>query len=222
MAWQAYYDDLSIFSSKETSDPNDLPINGIQAVKVDGKPFIADIFGWEEDEVFISNASFASVKLQRPNAILREGRTCSTRRFHEIEIEIGLWSSKNTKPDILEPNWKKDIVGWRLWTAIDVFDSKGIPEGDWLAYWVSLPATDIQVVVLYENWRTKGGVQYRQMQMGNDFFFMSPTEFGPVFHSSDNKDIAEKYPGAVIKTGSLLPEAEFNIIRDIAIASVEF
>lgn len=218
MVWRAYYDDLSVFSSETTANPDDLPLDGIQAVKTDSGAFSANIFGWEGDEVFVSNDTLLNVRSQRPGAILREGRTCSTRRMHEIEIAIGLWHPKNLKPDAADPDWKKDIIGWRFWTETAVFDSVGIAKADWLSHWASLPAVNVQYLRLYENWKRGNGVDDFTQSHASSFYFMATSPNGLLIAGSEATDIETRYPGAIIKTGSLLSDTKHQLIVDAATA----
>ena len=224
MAWEAYYDDLKVFSSEAGDKPADLPLEGIHAVKhiavVNGvrKSVVrrADVFSFEPDgRVFADRLSLEAVKTQRPNAVCREGRTCSTSRAYEIELLTGMWNPKNEIPF---DGWIKDLIGWRYWTRRKVFDSKGVLPADWPALWASLPATEGQYLKPYENWKTAGGIDYSQNHAA-DFYFMAPSDSGLLLAASNETDLETRYPGAVVKEGTQIPDAEWRAIMAAADAA---
>lgn len=220
MAWTCIYDDLAEFKSADGIKARNLPIDGIQGLIIDGEPYAGfEYCAFKGDKVFIGKdkSSFP------PGATIIRGKTTSTRRFHEIEVRLGIWHPKNLKPDAIEPDWKKDVIGWRIWTSVNIFDSKGVAKVDWPAEWALLP-DDIQIVMLYENWLTAGGAHYRQVIMGGDNFFIAPSAHGIIINTSDDTEveIQSRYPGAIVKKGRQLSDNEFKVISNNAMAAKFF
>lgn len=217
MAWTAIYEDLSEHASKETS-PSDLPLDGLQAVIVDGKVFCGfNILVCRKQrkkwQLAISKAPLESFRRTRNTVVIR-GKTTSTRQYHKIQKRLGLWSPEN-KPREPSDDWEKDVIGWRLWTDTEVFEGR-LPEDDWVNQWKTIPDR-VQGVMLYENWKSTPTSDYRQEFAGLDVanYFIAPSPYGAIFglSSDDHAVIASRYPGAVIREGTLLPDAEWKAIR---------
>lgn len=218
MAWQVIYEDLSSYSS-ETHGAGDLPLDGMQAVTIDGDPNIGmNCCGWDMvdgREVILlpsKRVSYSDMVAQYPDAIVVQTKTTSTRQFHKVEEMTGLWSELNKVPS---ETWMKDVIGWRVWTETEVFDSVGVPETDWFALWDSLPASGWQGLVLYENWETGNGNDYRQNFGGGDHYAIAPSDYGPVFLNNNDPivEIERRYPGAMVKVGTQLADDAFAPIQ---------
>ena len=215
MAWEAVYEDLAVFSS-ETTDYRDLPVDGLQALVVDGRPCCGfDVCGFDtirrKEAVLIPRIAVRESELRKahPKAHIVRTRNTSTIQFHRVERKIGLWASENKKYEPHE-GWEKDEVGWRLWTETEKFDSSGIPESDWLDYWNSLPSDGLQFVCVYENWLRPDGQNYERMVAGRDYCYLWKGPFGYVWGKDDDLSlINERYPGASVKRGTLMPDDEF-------------
>lgn len=228
MAWEAIYEDLSIYDSA-THSPGDLPLDRIQAIVIDGKTrYGSEYVGFgrvdDKDVVLLSSTSPDLILQQDPSAIIVRGSTTTTRRFNEIKQQLGDWDSRNVKPDAAEPAWVKDMIGWRCWTSKDVFDSKLIAESDWQAHWSLLP-DDVQVVMLYENWVAANGVRYRQIVQGSDQYFMASGPEGKWIIDGSNaipEQIVTRYPGAIVKAGKLTSLPSYRQIVAEAMADVVF
>ncbi len=214
MAWTAIYEDLSEYTSKETS-PSDLPLDGLQAVIVDGKPYCGfNILVCRKQrkkwQLAISRAPIEGFRRTRNTVVIR-GKTTSTRQFHKIQKRLGLWAPENKA---LEPSedWEKDVIGWRLWTDTEVFEGR-LPEDDWVNQWKSIPDR-VQGVMLYENWKSTPTSDYRQYFGGLDRYFIAPSPFGVIFGNSNDAPnaIRERYPGAVVREGTLLPDDEYAAV----------
>jgi hypothetical protein len=215
MAWQAVYDDLQVYSS-ETTDHRDLPVDGLQALTVDGKLHIgtldccgfAQVDGKEAVLVPRPTATHRDMRALYPDAVIVRSKTISTRQFHKVEVMTGLWSPMNPIP---HEGWMKDVVGWRLWTETEVFDSVGVAEADWPAHWESLPGAGIQGLILYENWQYPKGYDCQQVVYGKDRYALAPSPYGPVFLNTNAPiaEIEQRHPGAAVKTGSRLPDDVF-------------
>lgn len=225
MGWQAVFENLSTYSS-ETHSAGDLPLDGLQAVVVNGIVYTGlDCCGWGQvdgkDAVLVPEprTRYAEMKSQYPEAVIVRSKTTSTKQFHKVEVLTGIWSELNKVPSA---NWEKDLIGWRVWTETDVFDSAKVPEHKWLDLWGSLPPGGWQGLVLYENWKTGGGDDYRQNFGGGDHYVMAPSPYGPVFlNNNDTKEeIEQRYPGASVKVGTQLPDEAFAPIQAAIINSV--
>ncbi len=224
MAWRAIYEDLQEFPS-ETTNPVDLPRDGLQAVVVNNKPYLGFeccAFGTVDgkEAVAVSREDMSIVQSTYPTLTVVRGKTCSTRQFHQVAKRIGAWSPLNIEPF---RGWEKDVVGWRVWFEKSVFDSVGLIELDWLNFWASLPSTGVQGLMLYENWfSVPGQRQYRQVFGGGDYYVMAPSPYGPIFLNTYETpaEIERRYPGAIIKTGTLLPDKVYQRINAAINASV--
>jgi hypothetical protein len=207
MAWKFIHEDLSEFDSK-THAINDIPVEWTQGVIVDGKPFAGmDSYGVKPDGTVVLARGLQNISVSHPDARIIKTRTIPTRQFHQVEKKLGLWSPENITP----PNWEKDVVGVRIWTSNKVFDTVGIPETQWVSWFSNLP-DDIQEIVLYENWFTSLGEQFRQFMGGGTNAYCSETPYGVVFGSTEEDDayILERHPNAVIRRGKLLSDAQYQ------------
>lgn len=110
------------------------------------------------------------------------------------------------------------IVGWRIWyTGGRVFDSK-------LSNWQELPGDDVLFVMLYLDEFTDS-TRYRHARYGCDTYWrLNP---GQEIHHMQNEDrtpaeVLAEHPTAQVKTGALVPDAEFEAIVATAFASEEW
>lgn len=168
----------------------------------------SEILGFTRD-------SETDIKLRYPDAQIIRGKTTSTTRFWEIEKMLGLRKNDNMGSD-----WRKNVVGWRIWYADKkVFDSK-------TTAWVDLPKDGVQIIKLYENWKYAGGLfRFRQTLAIRDFYFEAPgPENRPIYDASDESEaeIKQRYPGAVILRGSFINEMRLRKIIDQANNSRQF
>lgn len=228
MDWQIIAEDSAgqprVYSN-DADVPSSVPLDGIQAIIIDGRPHTGyDRYFHVDDgiEPFWGFSGDTGIDIltrySGPNTTVRicRGRTTTTARFHEVEKFIGVWSNLNRVPSV---DWKKDVIGWRVWTSKNVFDSVG--SDDWLASWAALPDDDIQIVMLYENWSTRLGAAYRQYIAGSDAYFMSPHPSGKmIIAGSNDADVPDRYPGAVLKRGKFMPLGKFDSLKAEAFASV--
>lgn len=150
MAWEIIYEGNTAGSqtiqSEKVSDPTTLPSDGLQALIVDGKPYVGmDYVGFLDDGgIVLQRGSLIDLQSNYPNLVaVARGRTTDTSRYHRIIVDLGMWSQKDVVY-VNNPGWHKSLIGWRLWTSNDVFDSVGVAEQDWLTYWQSLLDTDVQ------------------------------------------------------------------------------
>jgi hypothetical protein len=229
VAWKVIYEDLSVFSS-EATDYRDLPLDGLQAVIVDREiietsglkhtkktqqlPYAGmDCCGFSDKELYLPRPKVTPEEMKRkyPQAHVVRGKTTSTRQFHKISVMAKMWSPDNKTPF---EGWEKDVIGWKLWTEDKVFKNLTSEDG-WVDAWKNIP-DGVQGVMLYENWKTGGGNDYRQFFAGRDRYFIAPSEFGVIFSSSndDPDEILSRYPGAVIREGSLLPDDVYKSLQD--------
>jgi hypothetical protein len=209
MAWTFIYEDLSEYSS-DTNTIDDLPLSGVQGIIVDGKGYAGfDSYGILPDgEVILARA----VVINHPDAKVISTRTIPTRQFHHVEKRIGLWLKDNVEPF---QGWNKDVVGVRVWTSTGVFDTKGLPESEWRAWWIALP-DDIQEITLYENWFHLGE-QYRQFVGGGAVPYYEDTPWGPVIGTTDSPS-----PLAVVKGRKNVPARKMAEIRNLQTAATVF
>lgn len=205
MAWTVYYEDQT-FSDVE---PASLPDDGAQVLVEDDQAYWArDFYIRVAGEWKVSNLSRAEIIALFPDAVLIRGRKTSTRKFHEIQRAAGFWLDADPFP-----GWRKDLIGWRLWTETEEFDSVGVPEADWMSLWRSLPASGVQGVKLFENWKV-GDEDYTETFAGRDRYYLVSGEHGPIFGNTGDEpaEIKLRYPGVDVKEGSLLPDSEFKLI----------
>lgn len=108
-----------------------------------------------------------------------------------------------------------NVIAWRAWwwdgTAYSSEDHRweGLPEDGWEAF------------VLYFDKLTSGGVPYRRIMMGSDYYFRADTEIGPIYGESHDppEEIERRFPGASIKRGKWTSEAVMDRIREEANAA---
>ena len=209
MAWTCIYEDLS--EKTEATAPADLPLDGLQAVIVDGKPYAGFntlIFQKKTGDwqISVSRETKQEVLSRDPTATVIEGKTTSTAQFHKIEKRIGLWSPLNKEPF---EGWMKDIIGWRLWTDTEVFEGR-LPDNTWVEQWKTIPDR-VQGVMVYENWKSTPTSDYRTYFGGLDRYYIAPSPFGTIIGNS-NEDpavILGRYPGAAIREGTLLSDEDY-------------
>lgn len=214
MAWQLVYEDLQVYSS-ETHIPQDCPVDGLQFLIHDGRFMNGhEYYGFYRGQLIYGNI-LADLKKAHPEAHVVRTKSTSTRRFHEIEKSVGAWSDKNNP--IPHSGWVKDNIGFRAWTETEVFESKGAPEDQWIDLWESWPDTGWQGLIVYENWKTPTGEDFQQYFAGGDHYALAPSAYGVVFLNSNDPiaEIERRYPGAIVKTGTLMPDEAYKPLEEI-------
>lgn len=102
------------------------------------------------------------------------------------------------------------VSGWAAWYA-----DGSVYNGDVNTDWSKLPATGIQVVMVYYADGT------RRIMQGFDYLFYAPTAQGPIYggNNTDPASIIAVYPGAQVITGTWVNDAFYSMISNQAMAS---
>lgn len=120
---------------------------------------------------------------------------------------------------------KVTTVAWRAWYA-DV--TNGVrrfsgrvdkPIDEVLADIRALPASGIQVVMLYYEQLASTGEPYRRIIAGNDFYYVAPGLAEPIFGQTNRED--DVPAGAVVLRGKSIDDATFADLQDEAMSNYE-
>lgn len=119
----------------------------------------------------------------------------------------------------------KSIIAWRAYlNKSREFNWSLARDGDTSrAKWEALPQNPddgILVVVLYENWTTDGGIRYRRIMSGSDYYFVASGTGGLIYGESglgpSLDDVKAKYPDAHIIQGIWESDVTFDTVYDQA------
>lgn len=107
------------------------------------------------------------------------------------------------------------IRGWRAWYA------DGSVRDSTQGAWNALPASGLQVVMLYDVRDAEPGLPYRRVMMGDDFYYAAVGGGRDASGFDQTSDPAkasrERLPGS-LKQGSQIPDGDFQRIVDDAVA----
>ena len=101
-------------------------------------------------------------------------------------------------------NTDEYVIAWRAWMEVDfeIVEYNSVEN-----CWEDMPYDGFQAMRLWYNDGTCG-----KFISGNDFYFLWEHPKGLVFGQSNDLDIAERYPGAIIKRGKHVPD---NVIKEV-------
>lgn len=102
------------------------------------------------------------------------------------------------------------IVSWRCWVEFneDIVEYNSIEH-----CWNKIPDDGFQAMRL---WYSDGTGRYIS---GNDFYFLSEHKAGLIIGQSNDTDIKERYPNAIIKRGKHVPDKLMKEITDLMLNS---
>lgn len=230
MAWQLFVDDgttdrLQVVSDVSTQ-PMDVPLDGIQAIAIDGAVNSGyDHYFWGDDD---AGGFWGFARGETPEKILERypmvrrisrGRWTTMSRWYRVKEAALLFAGHQAEVQ-LPPN-PVVVAGWRCWTSNDVFDSVGVAQADLLSHWASVvPADDVQVVMLYLSAGGQPEIIGRWVLSGASFYAVAPHPSGEfIFGGGEDTDIATRYPGASIKRGKFIDLNRYEAISAEAMAS---
>ena len=126
------------------------------------------------------------------------------------------------------------VVGCKVWYAdpangVRRFALKGRDiEGSHAALaaqWAQLPASGVQVVMLYydEFSPTPSYERYRRIMQGNDRYWLAPGLNDAIYgQGNESADaLAAKYPGVLVKEGAWIDDDTYKSIVDEAMADMD-
>lgn len=102
------------------------------------------------------------------------------------------------------------VVAWRIWydngTSIEEYNSVE-------HCWESIPEDGFQAMRIWYNDNTGRHIS------GNDFYFLQEHPAGLIVGQSNDLDIKERYPKAIIKRGKHCPDKMMKEINDLMLSA---
>lgn len=109
-----------------------------------------------------------------------------------------------------KPNTDNFIIAWRAWVEIeyDIIEYNSVDH-----CFENIPDDGFQAMRL---WYSDGTGRYIN---GNDFYFMQEHPKGLIVGQSNDIDVKERYPNAIIKRGKHIPDSLMKEVIELLIKS---
>lgn len=103
------------------------------------------------------------------------------------------------------------VKSWRCWVEVgnDIKEFNSIDND-----WCGVPDDGFQAMRV---WYTDGT---SRMISGNDFYFIQVHSKGLIFGQTNDLDVKQRYPGALIKRGKHIPDKLMKEVNEMMLSSV--
>lgn len=98
------------------------------------------------------------------------------------------------------------VVGWRCWVEVngEIKEYNSVDDN-----WCDIPNDSFQAMRLWYSDNTSRVIS------GNDFYFIQQHNKGLIFGQTNDTDVKERYPGAIIKRGKHIPDLMMKEINEL-------